>query len=162
MSKLSGIELDGIEAVRERIERWLEDEGFKVWKFPDRDACFSYKVARKDSLPLLIWQPRDKVDSIQVSSDIRLASDDQAKLEVIRDRERFLLFDFRMVLLSTQCNWQFNPSLENWRTLRVSRTIFYDGLSKDRFFETVDMVERAVSTVMVTFRWKFDITPVVS
>lgn len=154
--------MTGIEAVRQQIEQWLGDEGFKIWKFPAKDAHFSYKVARGEGSPLLIWQPRDKADSIQVSSDVRLAVDDQVKLEAVHEREQFLLFDLKMVLLSTACNWQFIPSFENWRTLRLSKAVFYDGLSKDRFFETVDLVARAVSTVMVTFQWKFDITPVAS
>jgi hypothetical protein len=155
-------ELTGIETVRKTIEKWLEDEDFTIWKFPDENAHFSYKTARDDCLPLLIYQPRHRTDSIQVSSDVRLSKEDHKKLHTIRDRERFLLFDFKMVLLSTACNWQFIPSVDNWRTLRVSKAVFYDGLSKDKFFETVEAVARAVSTVMVTFQWKFDITPVVS
>jgi hypothetical protein len=155
-------EVTDVKALRQRIERWLGDEGFQIWPFPDKEAYFAYKVARDGGSPLLIWQPRDKTDSIQVSSNVRLAEDDHAKLQTVHEQKRFLLFDFKMVLLSTGCNWQFIPSPESWRSLRVSKTIFYDGLSKDRFFETIDAITRAVSTIMVTFQWKFDITPVVS
>ena len=129
--------------VRERIENWLTDEEFSIWKFGDMDSRFSYKVSRNDCLPLSILQPQSKNDSIMIVSDIRLTDEDQKKLMKIPEKERkFMLFDFRMLMLSTGCQWQFLPSQESWKTIRVSKALFYDGLSKHKFFETVDVVHR--------------------
>lgn len=152
-----------IKGVRERIETWLTDEEFSVWKFGDVDSRFSYKVSRNDCLPLSILQPQSKTDSVLIVSDIRLTDEDQKKLMKIPEKERkFMLFDFRMALLSTGCRWQFIPSTDSWKSIRVSKSVFYDGLSKDRFFEIVDVVMRAVSLVILTFQLKFDVTPYVS
>ena len=146
-----------------RIEEWLRDEGFNLWKFTDKDSHFSYKVSRDDSHPLVVLQLRKKTDSIQVVGDIRLNEKNQEKILTISEKEkRFMLFDFRMALLSTGCRWQFIPSSESWETLQISKTVFYDGLTKDRFFETIEVVTRAVSLAILTLEWKFNVTPYVS
>lgn len=148
---------------QERIAEWLGDEGFNLWKFPDEDAHFSYKVSRGDSHPLVVRQLKNQTDSIQIAGDVRVNAANQNKLQTIPDNEkRFLLFDFRMVLLSTGCRWQFLPSPESWETLHISKTVFYDGLTKDRFFEVLEVVTRAMSLVILTLEWKFNVTPYVS
>jgi hypothetical protein len=149
--------------VGERLEEWLEAEGFNVWKFADDDSRFSFKVTRDECPPLLVLQPQSKVDSLLVRCDVRLADKGQEKLLALPEKEReFMLFDLRMVLLSTECRCQFVPSSRSWKAIRVSKPVFYDGLTKDRFFETVDTVARAVSLVTLTFQWKFGVTPYVS
>lgn len=154
--------VDDVGHIQKRIEKWLHDEGFAVWEFDDDGSRFSYKANRDDSLPLSIFQPEDKNDSILVVGDIRLSEESQRKLSATPEERRFMLYEFRMVLLSTECRWQFIPSSESWKAIRISKAIFYDGLSKDRFFETLDIVTRAVSSVMLAFQWKFGVTPYVS
>ncbi len=152
-----------VDEVGDKIEKWLDEEGFSVWKFADRGSLFSYKATREDYHPLLIFQPQNKTDSILVISDIKLAIEDQKQFLAIPEEERkFMLFDFKMALLATECHWQFIPSSESWKTIRISRIIFYDGLSKNRFFENVDAVARAASLVLLTFQLKFGITPYIS
>lgn len=153
----------GTGEVGERLEEWLEAEGFTVWKFADEDSRFSLKVTRDEYPPLLVLQPQSKADSILVTGDVRLTDKGQEKLVALPEKEReFMLFDLRMVLLSTECRCQFVPSSKSWKIVRVSKPVFYDGLTKDRFFETVDTVARAVSLVILTFQWKFGVTPYVS
>jgi hypothetical protein len=156
-------ELAQVEEIGKRVEEWLVDEGFSIWKSADKNCRFSFKVTRDDCLPLFVLQPRNKVDSLLVVCDTRLTDEGQKRLSTLPEKERgFMLFDLRTVLLSTACRWQFIPSLESWKTIRVSKAVFYDGLTKDRFFETVDTVARAVSLVILSFQWKFGITPYVS
>ncbi len=156
-------EIEEIKHVQKRIEKWLLDEGFSVWEFADDDSHFSYKANRDDLLPLSIFQPQNKNDSIIVVGDIRLSEESQKKLSAVSEEERkFMLYEFKMVLLSTECRWQLSPSPESWKAIRVSKSVFYDGLSKDRFFETVNVVTRAISSVILAFQWKFGVTPYVS
>ncbi len=159
----SKAETSQIYAVGRKIEKWLGDEGFNTWKSAEDNSHFSYKATRDDCQPLLVFQPQSKTDSFQVAGDMKLTRESQNKLREIPEKQRrFMLFDFKMALLSTECHWQFTPSPESWKTVRVSKTVFYDGLSKDRFFETVDAVTRAMSVVILTFQWKFNVTPYVS
>lgn len=161
MEIISGM-LEAGEA-EERMEKWLFDEGFNLWKFPDKDSNFSYKIRRDNCDPLVVLQPQKKTDSVQVACDIRLKEEERKKLHGISKAEkRFMFFDFRMLLLSTGCRWQFTPSSESWNTLRIWKSVFYDGLSKDKFFETIEMVTRAVSSITLTLEWKFNIKPYVS
>jgi hypothetical protein len=149
--------------VGKRIEAWLDDEGFSVWKFAGESSRFSFKTTRDECPPLLVLQPQSKADSLLVMSDVRFTDEGQEKLLALPKKEReFMLFDLKMVLLSTECRCQFIPSSESWTAIRISKPVFYDGLSKDRFFETMDTVARAVSLVILTFQWKFGVTPYVS
>lgn len=161
MSKAPKIEQIG--HVKKKIEKWLLDEGFTVWEFADEDSHFAYKANRDDCLPLSIFQPQNKNDSILVVGDIRLSEESQEKLLAVPEEERkFMLYEFRMVLLSTECRWRFVPPSESWKSIQISKAIFYDGLSKDRFFETVDIVTRAISSTLLAFQWKFGVVPYVS
>ncbi len=148
--------------VGKRIEEWLDDEGFSVWKLADENSRFSFKMTRDECPPLLVLQPQSKSDSLIVTSDVRLTDEGQEKLLALPKEREFMLFDLKMVLLSTECRCQFMPSSKSWKSIRVSKPVFYDGLTKDRFFETVDVVSRAVSLVILTFQWKFGVTPYVS
>jgi hypothetical protein len=159
----SATEIMQTEQVGKMVEEWLVDEGFNIWKSTDKDSRFSFKAARDDCSPLLVLQPRNKADSLSVVCEIRFTDEGQKKLAALPDREReFMLFDLRMVLLSTECRCQFTPSIQSWKAIRISKAVFYDGLTKHRFFETVDTVARAVSMVILTFQWKFSVTPYVS
>jgi len=152
-----------IEGVGKRIEKWLIDEAFQISKVADENAYFSYKVTKDGGMTLSVLQPQNKTDSILVVGDISLTDEDQKKLATIPEKERrVMLSDLTMDLLTTQCRWQFIPPTEAWETIRVLRPIFYDGLSKDRFFETVDIVMRAVLSVIFALQRKFDATPYVS
>ena len=62
--------------IKGRIEEWLLDEGFNLWKFSDKDSNFSYKVSQDECYPLLILQPKRKIDSIRVACDIRLKEEE--------------------------------------------------------------------------------------
>jgi hypothetical protein len=149
--------------VGKKIETWLGDEGFNVWKFAGENSRFSFKTTRDECPPLLVLQPQSKADSLLVTCDVRLTDEGREKLQALPKREReFMLFDLKMVLLSTECHCQFIPSSGSWKAIRVSKPVFYDGLSKDRFFETMDTVARAVSLILLTFQWKFGVTPYVS
>lgn len=163
MDMQNSSELQSVGEVRMRIEEWLGDEGFKLWKIPDQDTHFSYKLNRDDGHPLVVLQPRTKADSIQVVGEIKLNKKNQEKLLAIPEKEkRFLLFDLRMGLLSTGCRWKFLPTLESWNTIQLSKDVFFDGFSKDRFFEIIGTVNRAVTLVCLSLEWKFDIKSYVS
>ena len=152
-----------VDEVEERLEEWLRDEGFELWKIPDKDSEFSYKVSQEDGHPLVVLQPGTKTDSVQVVGEIRLDKKNHEKLLAIPEKEKgFLLFDLRMGLLSTGCRWEFLPSLESWKTLQLSKAIFFDGFSKDRFFEIMETVNRAVALVRLSLEWKFDIKSYIS
>jgi len=152
-----------VEDVEGTVEEWLKAEGFSVWKLADDDSLFSFKATRDECSPLLVLQPQSKGDSLLVTCDVRLADQGQKKLSTLPEKEReFMLYDLRMVLLSTECRCHFVPSAKAWNAIRISKPVFYDGLTKDRFFETMDTVARAVSAVILTFQWKFGVTPYVS
>ncbi len=150
--------LRSVNEVENLVEEWLDDEGFKLWKVPDEDSEFSYKVSRGDIHPLVVHQPGTKTDSIRVVGEIKLDKKNHEKLLTIPEKEKgFMLFDLRMGLLSKDCRWEFLPSLESWKTLRIFKTAFSDGFSKDRFFEILEAVDRAVTLVCLSLEWKFDI-----
>jgi hypothetical protein len=154
------LQADEVEQV---LEAWLNEEGFSLWKVTDKKLRFSVKMARDEYPPLLVVQSKGRVDSVQVTGEVRFSYEDQKRISGLPEKERnFLLFDLRMVLLATECRFQFMPSPKAWSSIRLSKTIFYDGLTKDRFFEVVDVVSRALSSVILTFEWKFGITPYVS
>jgi hypothetical protein len=113
--------------VGKKIETWLGDEGFSVWRFAGERARFSFKTTRDECPPLLVLQPQSKADSLLVTCDVRFTDEGREKLLALPEKEReFMLFDLKMVLLSTECRCQFMPSSESWKAIRISKPVLYD------------------------------------
>ena len=143
------------ENVEGQIQKWLWEEGFQVRKVPDGYATFRY-LASKDRLPKFsVGQPSRKPDSIVVESGFSFRGIDKASLAKVFDRTENLSWDLRLQLTSKGFFYKIqppDPQSNNPGGIFLAKTIYYDGLSKDKLLDTTFQVLNTTIFVILTLQ----------
>ena len=75
-----------------------------------------------------------------------------------KERQTFL-WNLRKELLSANCGFQFSPNLESFTTIQINKPIYYDGLSKNKFFETVQSIIYNLLLIIWSLQHELGISP---
>jgi hypothetical protein len=149
-----------VEEVQQKVEKWLLDENFNINKNKDEKSFFSYNAARANLPILVILQPKMNKDSIVIACLISFGEGELEKVAKMPVEEKEEMFwNLRMLLLQCGCRFVFVPSLEIFKFIQISEKIYYDGLSKNSFFQTVNKVTDAALVVIFTFQRKLGVKP---
>lgn len=134
--------------VPERIKRWLEAEEFSYVQIIGEQALntlFSYVVTLPSGTKISVFQPSNKKDSICVSAALVLSVDQVKKLRQKSKIEREEIFsELHFKLASVDVEFSFEGG-EIYRRIVISHPIYFDALTKDRFFKAVSTVYKAFS-----------------
>lgn len=136
----------GLTEVQSKIETWLEEEGFDFSQVKGKQALnslFNYLVTLGSGDHLNVLQPRNKKDSICISTGLRFSGGQMKTLDQktkVERREIFGEIRFRLASLDVEFSFQ-NGELP--KIIRIDHPIYYDALSKDRFFKALSTVFKA-------------------
>jgi len=125
---------------REKIRGWLVQEG--LFKAEDQPEHLYFQIAAefpaKTGRHLSVIQPRGHEDLIVVFSRIRLAEAHQKALAALpaKERER-LIWQMRYDLLFQDCSFEIEPGGGNLQSIRFTREIYYDGLTKNELMQAI-------------------------
>lgn len=131
----------------ERIQTWLDEENFRyaqVMGKPAQDTLFNYLITLPSGTTINTFQPSDKKDSIAISTGLRFTPE-QMKLfsQKTKTERNEILSEMRFKLASLDVEFSFTggkiPSI-----IRISHPIYYDALTKDRFFKAIGTVYKAL------------------
>jgi hypothetical protein len=143
------------EDVEEKIRLWLWQEGFEVRKIWSDDSSFRYLVS-KDKLPKFsVGQLKSKSDSIFVESGISFVGIEKVTLESIFDQNQHLSWELRLHLVSNVFFYKIqhsDPHSNNPGGIILAKLIYYDGLSKDKFLDTVFQVLHTTIFIILTLQ----------
>ncbi len=135
--------------VAHRIKQWLEAEEFDcvvlIGEFA-RNTLFSYHVTVSGT-EITVYQPSDKKDSIIVSATLFL-SDDQVKR--LRKKPKDIQEKTFTRILIKLAPLDVELTLEGGeicQRIGINHHIYFDGLTKDRFFRTIFTVNKAFRLV---------------
>ncbi len=125
---------------RDKIKRWLTEEGLFKEEVPGENLY--YQIAAEfpasSGRHLSIIQPRDHEDMIVVFSRIMLAEIHQKAFSALPPREKEqLLWRMRYDLLFQDSSFEIEPVGADMRSIRFTREIYYDGLTKNKLMEAV-------------------------
>jgi hypothetical protein len=125
---------------RDKIKRWLTEEG--LFKEEVQGENLYYQIAAEfpasSGRHLSIIQPRDHEDMIVVFSRIMLAEVHQKAFSALPPREKEqLLWRMRYDLLFQDSSFEIEPVGADMRSIRFTREVFYDGLTKNKLMEAV-------------------------
>ncbi len=142
----------------ERVWTWLSDEGWAIQKQSDPKAHFNYLVEVLSGVSLNVIQPMEGgSDKVVVASNYDIDQSDMSYLRGLdpAGRDRFL-WDLKILL--TQVGIQFNmvgatgePDGEDPARIVVLAPAWFDGLTKNVFMHTVDIVKNGLLLVGWTF-----------
>ena len=132
---------------KERIETWLKEEGYSYSPVTGEQASntlFNHLVHLPDGKHHVnIFQPSTKEDSISVSTGLLFTEEQRKgfsqKTRIERDE---ILSEMRFKLASIDVEFGFiNGQMP--KAMQFTHPIYYDALTKDRFFKAITTVFKA-------------------
>jgi hypothetical protein len=149
-----------------KVINWLREEGLEPQEITHlrKDACYygvvvisneAEKTAkqkeekqRREAFHILF--PIDRLDSLIISEIIILDLQSQksyaslaAKPNGILEQNRFY-FDLERALLQMNVNFIIKKNMRELKSLEIYKVIFFDGLTKDTFFDTINTVHNSL------------------
>ena len=126
--------------VRERILAWLGEENMFKEELESEGLYFQIaaEYPARSGRHLSIIQPQGHEDMIVLFSRIMLAEVHQKAIQALlpQQKER-LIWQIRYDLLFQQSSFEIEPAGADMRSIRFTREIYYDGLTKDRLMEAI-------------------------
>ncbi|HPC89094.1 MAG TPA: DUF2299 family protein [Methanothrix sp.] len=125
---------------RDKIKVWLVEEGLFDEEVPTENLYFQFaaEYPPKSGRHLSVIQPKGHEDMVVVFSRIRLADVHQEAISAmpLKSRER-LLWQMRYDLLFRDCSFEMEPRGGPLQSIRFTREIYYDGLTKNKLMEVI-------------------------
>ncbi|MFL6423500.1 MAG: DUF2299 family protein [Nitrososphaeraceae archaeon] len=135
------------------VKKWLLEEEYNITSVPNENADYNFRITKMNMIMNVVFHKRSE-DSLIIAGNLTFGSEEQAMLRyTITKRE--LLFDIEM--LCTQLNLEFsmNPvedkgeySLED---IGLSKTLYFDGLTKQSFFDSLNAMFNSLSLIISKF-----------
>jgi hypothetical protein len=129
-----------------RIKQWLESEGLDcvalIGEFA-KNTLFSYHITLASGTEITVFQPTNKSDSITISATLFLSED---KVKSLRKKQRSIQEGTFSEVLIKLAPLDVEVSLEGgqvFQRININHQIYFDGLTKDRFFTAISTVNRA-------------------
>jgi hypothetical protein len=127
--------------VREKVQVWLLEEGYKLQSVHNDRLFFNFDVVSHNGQHLNILQPIEKADQIMIATRGVFAERLEAISKLTKNEENELIWKLRFGLLNFGVGFLVEPPLNS---VNLQRAVYYDGLSKDLFMCRLSEVERAL------------------
>jgi hypothetical protein len=133
--------------VVEQFEKWLKEERYLFERKAQHNVDYLCTLNTKPPIHILIQ--KDRIDRVDLGMDIRIVDDkgvsifshmDKRKLKRILESAQIELLQFPII-----CN--FRPSIENIETVQIRDFIYFDALTKDRFFSCIHQLIRVFALI---------------
>ena len=136
------------------VKDWLEEEGLAIEYLDDEDTDVKC-VVNQDNMILNVGFLKASKDSLIISGKVGLEPYQQEMLGLAKIK-RELLYDLEIVFL--QMNLDFTIDANNGVTegvsisdIQIQKTVFFDGLSKDRLFDIMVSIFNCMNVLKMKF-----------
>jgi hypothetical protein len=151
-----------------KVIDWLREEGLEPQEITHlrKDACYYGVVIsneaekeeqgenqRREAFHILF--PIDRLDSLSISEIIILDLQSQksyaslaAKPNGILEQNRFY-FDLELALLQMNVYFIIKKNMRELQSLEISKVVFFDGLTKDTLFNTINTVRNSIKIARI-------------
>ena len=162
------MQLDNQRDTIKKVVDWLREEGLEPNEITclRKDACYYGVVIsdqtekteqrenhRREAFHILF--PIDKLDSLRISQIIIFDLKSQksyallaAKTSGILEQNRFY-FDLELALLKMNVHFIIKKNMQKLQSLEISKVVFFDGLTKDTFFNTINTVRNSIEIATI-------------
>ena len=129
-----------------KIKRWLEAEELDcvllIGEFA-RNTLFSYHVTLLSGTEITVFQPSNRKDSITVSATLFLSDEKVRRLRRKQKNIQEETFSEVLIKLAPLDVELILEGGEVCQRIGINHQIYFDGLSKDRFFRAISTVNKA-------------------
>jgi hypothetical protein len=130
--------------VVERIIEWLNVEALAYTLKENDSDRFRATIELSQNLNLDIHLTSERPDRVTLLTHAYLGPDDQRAYSLLdRERKESFLRAVRWALLNIDVDHQISPDADTLQSISITKTIYFDGLTRDRFFNSVLLLKRA-------------------
>jgi hypothetical protein len=124
--------------VSNKVRQWIEDEGFQLLPEEDPYNDFTFKIRYSENETAYVLMRKDRKDSITVYARSDFSPlDRKAFSNLPPGKKREFINAISASLFNLNLHFEFQPNVEQMKYLHIKKDIFFDGLTKDRFFDTI-------------------------
>jgi hypothetical protein len=130
--------------VVKRIIEWLNTEPL-TYKLKENDSDrFRATIELSQNLNLDVQLTSQRPDRVMLLTNAYLGPDDQrAYSRLDREKKESFLRAVRWALLNIGVDHQISPNADTLQSIFITKTIYFDGLTRDRFFDSLLLLKRA-------------------
>jgi hypothetical protein len=161
-------QLDNQRDTIKKVICWLREEGLEPNEITHlrKDACYYGVVIsdqtekteqrenqRQEAFQILF--PVDKLDSLRISQIIIFDLKSQKSYASLADKTSGILeqnrfyFDLELALLQMDVHVIIKKNMQELQSLEISKVVFFDGLTKDTFFNTINTVRNSIEIARI-------------
>jgi hypothetical protein len=130
--------------VVQQIVEWLNAEPLTFSLKENDSDRFRATVELSQNLNLEIQLTSQRPDRVMLLTNAYLAPDDQrAYSRLDREIKESFLRAVKWMLLNLDVDHQIIPSADALQSISITKTIYFDGLTKDKFFSSILILKRA-------------------
>lgn len=136
----------------EKVTKWLRDEAYEPEEVPHThpDVTYFAKIRIDEKSGFHIGFSVKNSDNVPISKIIAFKQDYQkayASLSTV-EQNRFF-FDLKLGLLQMNVLYNLEKGVRQLESIEVFKPIYFDGLTKDKFFDTVFTVHNAIEIARI-------------
>lgn len=148
----------GPETVRDQVQTWLLDEGWRLSEKGHGDALWLLEARDGAGRHLVVGQKQGRDDQVLLEGAVVLAEPHKESFEALPyEMRQEILWELRFTLLSLGV--EFHGVQEPLNRVMVGQRVYYDGLSKDRFLQRVSQVRNGILAVIWTVARRLSFAP---
>jgi hypothetical protein len=127
-----------------RVLNWLDEEGRSPTKMDDSLSELNISIALIENEGINVVFRKDKRDSVYITAQISFSPlDTQAFSKLSHDRKKLFTDELNYTLILMNVDYVLFPDSIDLKSVRISKAIYFDALTKDKFFETILLIKRA-------------------
>ncbi len=141
-----------------RVREWLVDDGIYKDKIPDENADYHFlaEIPPGSGQYIDVVFPKNRGDMVIIASGVKLADEHYRSLMSLADERREeLLWDIKFKLLFLATGFQILPSAEDPQIFQFTRELYFDGLNKNIFMDSLKQVYRCKLFIIWTMQKNF-------
>ena len=132
--------------IADTIKHWLDAEDLYnvilIGEFA-RNTLFSYHVTLPSGTEINVFQPSNKKDSITLSATLLLSDEKVKKIRKKLQHKQEEIFSKVLIKLAPLDVELTIEGGEIYQRININHQIYFDGLTKDRFFGAISTVNKA-------------------
>jgi hypothetical protein len=137
--------------VKEQILKWLsQEQDWKVEVSTDPYYYFTCLVRLSESMGCNICI-ENHIERVNVIGNAMLSQSDRINYKLSAEKDEFWI-DLRMNLIHVGINVAAIPGIESLESIQLTKPIYFDGLSQDKFIDVILRVTDALELAELIFR----------
>lgn len=136
------------------VKKWMEEEGYTVHDYKDENTDINYYIDKANT-KIHIGFHKSSKDSLIIMGKITPSAEEQNMLKYLKSKDEFyseIKIELLRMNLEVIINTIDDPDYQFIITdIVLQKTLYFDGLTKDRFYEIMTTVFNCIQILRTSF-----------